>query len=195
MCYISNDNKYIFSGSLDNTIKIWDLKNGTEIRTLEGHSKGILHFDVTKDDKFLVSGAIDLTLKKWDIFSGKEIFTIDQYTNKINKNNRFACTISPDNKFILSGSDDGLVRVWDFNTGNNIRNLLGNKNEPVRKSFVTSDNKFIVGWQHTVHIWDRNTYSHLFEIDGGTSNLFIDSSVMIFEPTTRAPSKFGIFNI
>ena len=31
---ISSDNQYIVSGSLDQTIKLWDLKTGTEIKTL-----------------------------------------------------------------------------------------------------------------------------------------------------------------
>jgi WD40 repeat protein len=35
---ISPDNKYIVSGSDDDTIRLWDVKSGKEIRTFIGHT-------------------------------------------------------------------------------------------------------------------------------------------------------------
>ena len=38
---MSTDGKRLFSGSWDNTIKVWDLETGKEILTLRGHAGGV----------------------------------------------------------------------------------------------------------------------------------------------------------
>ena len=35
------DGKFLASGSMDDCVKIWDVKSGKEIRTLEGHSDSV----------------------------------------------------------------------------------------------------------------------------------------------------------
>ncbi len=35
----SKDDKYIISGSGDNSIKIWERETGSEVRTFKGHIK------------------------------------------------------------------------------------------------------------------------------------------------------------
>ena len=37
----SPDGKYALSGSWDQTLKLWDVSSGREIRTIKGHSYGI----------------------------------------------------------------------------------------------------------------------------------------------------------
>ena len=70
---ITPDGKYIVSGSRDNTIKLWDIKSGEEIRTFEGHSRWVTSVAITPDGKYIVSGSDDKTIKLWDIKSGEEI--------------------------------------------------------------------------------------------------------------------------
>jgi WD40 repeat protein len=38
---ITSDNKYIVSGSRDNTLRVWNLKNKTQEAVLQGHTKPI----------------------------------------------------------------------------------------------------------------------------------------------------------
>ena len=46
---IRNDNKILISGSKDKTIKVWNLENGEEIRTLSGHSEWVNSVSISND--------------------------------------------------------------------------------------------------------------------------------------------------
>ena len=54
----------LVSGSDDNTIKIWDIKNGQTIKTLTGHTDSVYALTVLPDGS-LASGSYDNTIKIW----------------------------------------------------------------------------------------------------------------------------------
>ena len=70
---VTADQKFVVSGSSDNTIKIWNLETGQEIRTLNGHKNYVRSVAVTADQKFVVSGSSDKTVKIWNLETGLEI--------------------------------------------------------------------------------------------------------------------------
>ncbi|WP_157072863.1 NACHT domain-containing protein, partial [Candidatus Magnetominusculus xianensis] len=47
---VTSDNKYAISGSDDNTLKLWDIDSGMEIRSFIGHSNPVTSCFITKDD-------------------------------------------------------------------------------------------------------------------------------------------------
>ena len=48
---LTKDEKNMISYSADNTIKIWDMKEGKLLKTLEGHTKKVYGIRLTKDEK------------------------------------------------------------------------------------------------------------------------------------------------
>jgi WD40 repeat protein len=63
--YFSLHGKTLASGSYDNTIKLWNLATGEEIRTLRGHSQSVRSIAISPDGKTLASGSADNTIKIW----------------------------------------------------------------------------------------------------------------------------------
>jgi WD40 repeat protein len=63
----SNDSKVLASGSWDNSIKLWDYKNGIELVTLNGHTSWVWSIAFSPDGKYLASGSYDKTIKLWDV--------------------------------------------------------------------------------------------------------------------------------
>jgi WD40 repeat protein len=53
----SPDGKTLVSGSYDNTIKLWNVETGKEIRTLKGHDNSVNSVNFSPDGKTLVSGS------------------------------------------------------------------------------------------------------------------------------------------
>ena len=100
---ISPDGRYALSGSEDQTLKLWDISNGREIRTFKGHSDSVTSVAVTPDGRQVLSGSADQTLKLWDISNGKEIRTFRGHSGYIGK-----IAITPDSRYALirkRGSD------------------------------------------------------------------------------------------
>jgi WD40 repeat protein len=70
---ISTDGKTALSGSQDNTLRLWDLAGGREIRKFVGHSEPVQSVAFAPDGKTALSGSLDNTLRLWDLVSGREI--------------------------------------------------------------------------------------------------------------------------
>src|SRR5437763_953006 len=74
---ISPDGQTLISASSDRTIKIWDLTQGKEVRTLSGHDPaGITSLAVSPDSQTLVSGTAGRIIRIWDLAQGKEVHTL-----------------------------------------------------------------------------------------------------------------------
>ena len=77
---VSADGRRAVSASGDNTLKVWDLESGRELRTLEGHSDWVYGVAVSPDGRRAVSASADNTLKVWDLESGRELRTLEGHS-------------------------------------------------------------------------------------------------------------------
>ncbi|KAK0533092.1 hypothetical protein OC834_002367 [Tilletia horrida] len=95
----------LVSGSLDNTIKLWDVRTGRCLRTFFGHVQGVWSLDA--DKLRIISASLDRTIKIWDRETGFCQNTLVGHRGAV------TCVALGDDK-IVSGSDDNDVRVWSF---------------------------------------------------------------------------------
>ena len=79
----SLDSKCIVSGSLDNTIRLWDAVSGAHLNTLEGHSGGVYSVSFSPDGKSIVSGSSDNTIRLWDAVSGAHLNTLEGHSGSV----------------------------------------------------------------------------------------------------------------
>ena len=68
------DGIHIVSGSLDTSIRVWDVETGQSLHTLIGHQS--LTSGMELKDSILVSGNADSTVKVWDIRTGHCLQTL-----------------------------------------------------------------------------------------------------------------------
>lgn len=95
---------HLLSASLDNTIKLWDIKTGKCIRTQFGHIEGV--WSISSDTFRIISGAHDRLVKVWDLQSGKCLHTFG------NSSSVSAVALS-DSKFCV-GMENGNVKMYCF---------------------------------------------------------------------------------
>lgn len=105
---ISNDNKYIASGSDDKTIRIWNMLDYKQLKILIGHESSVESIAILQDNKYIISGSWDETIRIWDIENGKQLKILEEHSITTTP----VLEILQDNRYIVSGLLDGTIKIW-----------------------------------------------------------------------------------
>ncbi len=161
----SPNGKYIVSGSMEQSIKLWNVQTGQEIKTFNGHTWRVTSVTFSPDGKYIISASGDKTIKIWDIQTGKELKTLVGHTGFI-----WSMSISPDGKYIISGSGDKTIKLWNVVTGKEIRTFKGHTNIIESLSF-SPDGKYIISGSRdkTIKLWDTQTGQEIKTFRGHTN--------------------------
>ncbi len=62
----SPDGRYVYSASLDGSIKIWDAESGENLETLKGHSERTVGLAISRDGRRIASCGADRTVRIWE---------------------------------------------------------------------------------------------------------------------------------
>ena len=159
----SPDGATLASGSGDNTVRLWDVATGAELRVLEGHTSCVTSVAFLPDGATLASGSRDNTVRLWEVATGAELRVLEGHMDWVR-----SVAFSPDGATLASGS--GTVRLWDVATGAELRVLEG------RTSYVTSvafspDGATLASssGDKTVRLWNVATGAELRVLEGHTS--------------------------
>lgn len=100
------------SGGVDRIVKIWDIRTGTLISKLEGHTYPVLTLAFSPDGNQLVSGSGDTTLIIWNLDKRSKLHQLKGHSLYV-----VTCDWDPKGDRIVSGGVDSTVRVWDSTSG------------------------------------------------------------------------------
>ena len=67
----------------DKTVKIWNARNGTCLRTLKGHSDTVFSAAFSHDSSWVVSASGDRTAKIWDVSNGACLQTLEGHDGRV----------------------------------------------------------------------------------------------------------------
>nr|CAB3267212.1 ZF(TRAF/RING)-5 zinc finger protein [Phallusia mammillata] len=152
---------YLFSGSSDKQIKVWDTATNYKCqKTLEGHEGIVLALTAYGDKLF--SGAADCTIKVWSIDTLEELASISAHENPV-------CTLVCANNMLFSGSLKS-IKVWNVERANiRFHQELQGLNHWVR-ALVSHNNFLYSGSYQTIKIWDVLTLEckHVLQTSGGS---------------------------
>ena len=156
----SPDGKYLASGSMDDTVVLWDVNTGQRIRLLRGHSSLVYEVCWSPNGKYLASGSgkKGLFLQTgevimWDANTGERIRTLKGHSD-------YVCSVcwSPDGIYLASGSLDGNIILWDANTGQRIRTLK-TPSWSVDSVYYAPNGRYLASssLDKTVKLWNSNS--------------------------------------
>lgn len=103
----SPDGRYIVSASFDNSIKLWDGRDGKFLSTFRGHVASVYQVAWSSDCRLLVSCSKDTTLKVWDVRTRKLSVDLPGHNDEV-----YTVDWSVDGKRVCSGGKDKMVRIW-----------------------------------------------------------------------------------
>ncbi|NCR45853.1 MAG: protein kinase [Microcystis aeruginosa G13-01] len=157
----SPDGRYLASGSRDNTIKIWEVATGKELRTLTGHSEIVFSVAYSPDGRYLASGSRDNTIKIWEVATGK-VRTITGHSGWV-----FSVAYSPDGRYLASGSADKTIKIWEVATGKQLRTLTDHS-MTVWSVAYSPDGRYLASGSRdkTIKIWEVATGTELRTLTG-----------------------------
>ena len=120
----------LYSGGIDNDIKVWDLRKKAVAYSLIGHNDTITSLAVSPDSQTLLSNSHDSTVRTWDIRpfapSDRQIRTFDGAATGLEKN-LFKATWDTQGSRIAAGGGDGTAVIWEASTGKLLHKLPGHK--------------------------------------------------------------------
>jgi len=73
----------IASGSGDTTVRLWNAQDGTHLRTLEGHSRGVNGIAFSPDGRTIASGSGDTTVRLWNAQDGTHLRTLEGHSDEV----------------------------------------------------------------------------------------------------------------
>lgn len=177
-CIHAVDN-IIVSGSIDNTIKVWDRTTSACLATLTGHANSVSSVFVA--DTIIVSASADRTLKVWDRASYECLATLEGHFGYVT-----SCVVI--DGIIVSGSADTTLKVWDRNTFKCIRTLTGHTKAVT--SVIAIDNLIMSSsGDTTIKIWDRTSYACTATLTGHTREV---KSIFANKDAIFSSSNYGL---
>ncbi|WP_414524164.1 WD40 repeat domain-containing protein, partial [Umezakia ovalisporum] len=147
----SSDGQTLASGSVDKTIKIWNVNTGQLLQTLSGHSDSITSLAYSSDGQTLASGSSDNTIKIWQIAA----FTTRSSSVQTNQSQQAAVS-TPQNQPVTTPARPIFSQVS--------RSVLSEKTlsghcDWVRSVAYSSDGQTLASGSvdKTIKIWNVNT--------------------------------------
>ena len=114
--------KRLPSGGDDQNVRVWDVKSGQCLKTLQGHTGWIRSVAFSPDGSVVVSGSEDRTVCVWDRNSGQCLLTLQGHHSSV-----WSVAFSPDGNTVISGSDDGTVKIWNRQTWECLKTLRSDR--------------------------------------------------------------------
>jgi len=103
------DSNLLFSCSNDKTIKVWNVRTGTLVKTYSGHINNVPMIQVSASNNRMISCSRDKSVKLWDIERCVAVNTYHGHASAVN-----CIAMNIERSRVVSGDRGGSVCVWDI---------------------------------------------------------------------------------
>ena len=153
----SPNNQWLASCSDDETIKIWNATNWSNIKTLTEHSDYVNSLSFSPENEWLASCSDDDTIKIWNTSDWSLIKTITEHSDDIN-----SVAFSPNNQWLATCSDDNTIKIWNTTDWSELKTLT-NHSDYVNTIAFSENNQWLASGSDddSIKIWNTSDWSEL----------------------------------
>ena len=173
----------------DSRVYLCDLKSGSAIHILKGHSRAVVSVAWSPRNSYLLAtGSRDNKVLLWDVRKAVgSILSLDQHngkggsrsseTNTAHNGHVNGISFSPDGLHLLTYGTDDRLRLWDTFTGKNTLVNFGRVHNPCRKAIKlcqstgTSDQVVFVPSGSSIEVYNVVTGNHVVTLRGHYNNV------------------------
>jgi WD40 repeat protein len=137
---------------------------GPLIRTLEGHTLGVLSVAML-DHRRIVSASFDRTLRLWDLESGSTRLCVVSHEQAVN-----AVAVLGRGR-VVSASSDSTLRLWDLARGRRLQSFIGHRSGVNGVANIDGWRVVSASSDGTLRIWDVETGHTLRVLQGHTKGV------------------------
>jgi WD40 repeat protein len=155
----TSDGKWMASISEDNSLKIWNIRSKSVIKSYNPHESGDIEcMSISQNGKMLSTGAKFGIAKVWEIPSGN---LLKSFSAARSHSVTAACFASKD-KILCSGGFDSDIILYDINTSTEKGKLKGHK-LGINSMSASFDGKLLASssMDNSVKIWDINNKNEI----------------------------------
>ena len=159
----SPNGKYLATGSVDRTARLWDLK-GNQLIKFSGHQDWVTSVSFSPNGEYLATGSYDRTARLWDlkgyltppnpmalVRGGNEGVVFSGHQHWVS-----SVSFSPNGEYLATGSYDRTARLWDLK-GNQVAEFSGHQSLVTSVSFSPNGQYLATGsGDRTARLWDLN---------------------------------------
>ncbi len=149
----SPDKKTLVGMDWGGKIYFWNLENGENILTINGHTRNVRALAYSIDGKTLASTS-GLGIALWDVEARQLTQTLHGHQQS-GIASIASLAFSPDNRTVAGADWNGNIYLWDYTTPIHIKTLQGHT-EGIRSITFSSDGSKLAstGNDHTIRIWN-----------------------------------------
>jgi WD40 repeat protein len=159
------DGRRLASAADDGTARVCDVRTGSLVRTLRGHSAEV--YGVAWGANLLVTGSRDASVKLWDDSVFRERLTLSGHSNTVMR-----VAVNAGATRLATTSTDGTVRVWDAASGREQLSLTGHHKRVTGVRFSQNDSVLATASSDgTARLWDVSPGGELPALMGHSGDL------------------------
>ena len=148
---LTSTNSHLFSGSLDKSIRIWQLSDRVCIRTIQNAQFSINCLAVSSQNEFLYAAGGDGVVWKYSLNEHFQVVaTMQGHSNEV-----AAVALASGDKMLYSGGLDMSIKGWNCESGNLVHNFEGHTEGITVLSLDKTETVLASGSKdNTIKIWN-----------------------------------------